>query len=169
MPHIWSKNHPLNKKTIQTLSKIKGINRPVLWRFEKKAIARGVAIGLFFSCMTIVPFQMILAALIAMQLRANLPIAVAMTWVCNPLTIIPITYLNYYVGNLILRGQGSAIVFHSSSWKFYSYEDFWAPMAANIIEFGKAFFVGSIIVASMLAALSYFLIIFLWRSRHPHG
>jgi uncharacterized protein (DUF2062 family) len=165
MPHIWSKNHPLNKKTIKTLSKIKGVNRPGLWRLEKKAVAKGVAIGVFFGCMTIVPFQMILAGLLAIRLRANLPIAIAMTWICNPFTIIPLTYLNYSVGNGLLGAQDSAITFHGSSWKFYSYNDFWAPFMANIVEFGKAFFVGSIIVTSILTTLSYFIVIFLWRLR----
>ena len=45
-----------------------------------------------------VPFQMVLAALGALWRRVNLPLAVALICITNPLTMAPAFYLCYKVG-----------------------------------------------------------------------
>lgn len=68
-----------------------------LWVPCRDSVASGLAIGLFFSMM-FMPFQMLPAALIAMRLKANVPIAMAACWITNPLTVAPALYGQFHLG-----------------------------------------------------------------------
>lgn len=58
---------------------------PELWRFTRRSVPRGVALGLFAAF--IVPLgQIFLAAFMALPARANVPLAAAVTFVTNPFT-----------------------------------------------------------------------------------
>ena len=58
---------------------------PELWRFTRRSVPRGVALGLF--CAFIIPLgQVFLAAFMALPARANMPLAAAVTFVTNPFT-----------------------------------------------------------------------------------
>lgn len=71
-----------------------------LWQFNRRSVAGGVAIGLFFGIL--LPFaQIFLAAIAAIFLRVNLPVAAFSTLVTNPLTFPPIYYLAYRLGDVL--------------------------------------------------------------------
>ena len=58
-----------------------------LWRFTRRSVPRAVFAGLFIGIFLMVPgLQIVGAALMAMPMRANIPIAAAMTFLSNPLT-----------------------------------------------------------------------------------
>ncbi|GGD83715.1 DUF2062 domain-containing protein [Croceicoccus mobilis] len=58
---------------------------PELWRFTRRSVPRGVALGLFAGF--IVPLgQIFLAAFLALPARANVPVATLVTFVTNPFT-----------------------------------------------------------------------------------
>lgn len=58
---------------------------PELWRFTRRSVPRGVALGLFAAF--IIPLgQIFLAAFLALPARANVPLAAAVTFVTNPFT-----------------------------------------------------------------------------------
>jgi len=73
------------------------LERPGVWRFNRRTVAAGAAIGVLFGLATPVA-QIPLAAVMAVALRANLPAAVLGTFVSNPLTALPILLLAYHVG-----------------------------------------------------------------------
>ena len=59
---------------------------PELWRFTRRSVPRGVALGLFAAF--IVPLgQIFLAAFMALPARANVPLAALVTFVTNPFTL----------------------------------------------------------------------------------
>ena len=63
------------------------IRRRGLWRFTRRSVPRGVAIGLFVGIFLMVPgLQIVGAALASAPLRGNIPIAAAMTFLSNPAT-----------------------------------------------------------------------------------
>jgi len=63
------------------------IRHSELWRFTRRSVPRAVAVGLFVGIFLMVPgIQIFGAALLAMPFRANIPVAVAMTFVSNPAT-----------------------------------------------------------------------------------
>ena len=63
------------------------IRHSELWRFTRRSVPRAVFAGLFIGIFLMVPgLQIVGAALLAMPMRANIPIAAAMTFLSNPLT-----------------------------------------------------------------------------------
>ena len=67
------------------------IHDPLLWHFNRRAVARGVAVGAFFGLM--IPVAQIPAAAIAsLLLRGNLWIAAVSTLISNPFTYAPLYY-----------------------------------------------------------------------------
>ncbi len=72
-----------------------------LWHLNRHSIARAVAIGLFWA-MIPMPMQMFASALLAIPLRANLPISVGLVWLTNPITMPPVFYANYKLGTWLL-------------------------------------------------------------------
>jgi len=77
------------------------LRRPWLWHLNRRRTAIGAGIGVFFGFMIPV-LQIAGAALLALVLRANLPVAVLSTLVSNPFTYAPIGVLAYKTGAAIL-------------------------------------------------------------------
>ena len=74
---------------------------PDLWHLGRSSVAWAVSIGLFMAWVP-VPFQMILAAGAAILARCNLPVAVAMVWVSNPVTVAPLFFAAHKLGEWML-------------------------------------------------------------------
>lgn len=75
---------------------------PELWRFTRRSVPRGVALGLFAGF--IIPLgQIFLAAFLAMPARANVPVAALMTFVTNPFTLPFWLYMANRTGSLVLN------------------------------------------------------------------
>lgn len=74
---------------------------PNLWHLSRRSVPGAVSVGLFIAFLPL-PFQMLLAAAVAIVVRVNLPISVALVWVTNPLTIPVVFYAAYRVGAWIL-------------------------------------------------------------------
>jgi len=90
--------------------------RPTLWHLNRRNVAAAFAVGLFFAFVP-VPFQMVLAAGGAIYFNANLPISVAMVWLTNPITIPPIFYFTYLLGNWILGHPASQLSMDNFTWQ----------------------------------------------------
>ncbi len=72
-----------------------------LWMPCRSTVASGVAIGLFFSMVPLIP-QSIFAAILAMRARVNVPFAMAACWVSNPFTNGPIWYAQIQLGQWLI-------------------------------------------------------------------
>jgi hypothetical protein len=86
-------------------------------------------------------------------LGANLPIAMVIIWISNPVTIPPIFFLTYKLGSYILGSEiGEFSV--ELSWQWFSQlgTDILLPLA-----------VGSLLCGAALASSGYFFILYLWR------
>ena len=77
------------------------LHHPNLWHLNRESVAGGVAIGLFAGLVP-GPLQMLTAALLAVPLHRNLPVALVMTLYTNPFTIVPLYVLAYEYGKLLL-------------------------------------------------------------------
>ncbi len=78
---------------------------PKVWRSDKRAIAGGLAVGLFTAFTPTIPFQMLLAAVAAIAFKVNLPIALTACWVTNPLTAVPIYMAARKLGKAMLTAN----------------------------------------------------------------
>lgn len=72
-----------------------------LWHFNRHSLTKAVYIGVL-SAFFPLPGQMPLALIGALAFRANVPMALALTWITNPLTTLPVFYAAYWVGATIL-------------------------------------------------------------------
>lgn len=72
-----------------------------LWSLQRRRVALAVAIGMFAGLMP-GPMQMIMAVILALLFRSNLPVAVACTLYTNPLTYVPLYYLAFELGKRLL-------------------------------------------------------------------
>jgi hypothetical protein len=87
--------------------------RSELWRFTRRSVPRGVAIGLLVGIFLMIPgLQIIGAALMCVPLRGNVPIAAAMTFLSNPATTPFILVASIVIGN--------KLGFHADLTTFYN-------------------------------------------------
>ena len=124
-------------------------------RSVPRAVALGIGVGM------IIPFMhMVIAAILAIPLRANVAIAAATTLLINPLTIPPMYYLAYRVGMWELRAD--AAVMNPSAAEHASGELarflFWIHHASGPIALG----ILTLAIAS--AVVAYALTAIMWRS-----
>lgn len=68
-----------------------------LWMPCRDTVANGLAIGLFFAVIPMIP-QSIFAAVVAMRFKANVPVATGITFLSNPLTNGPIWISQAFLG-----------------------------------------------------------------------
>jgi uncharacterized protein (DUF2062 family) len=64
-------------------------------------VASGLAIGLFFSMMPMIP-QSIVAAILAMRVKANVPFAMAACFISNPFTNVPFWITQIRLGQWLI-------------------------------------------------------------------
>lgn len=129
------------------------LHQPRLWRLNRRSVAGATSVGLFVAFLP-VPFQMVLAALGALWLRVNLPLAVALIFVTNPLTMGPAFYLCYKVGSWLLGTptlQTGKDFEPGIEWLFDQLAIIWQPLVA-----------GSLLIGTVSSIIGYFLAQFLW-------
>ncbi len=102
--------------------------KPDLWHMSRKNVSSATFIGLFCAFLPI-PFQMVVAALFAIWIRANMPISVALVWISNPVTIGPMFFFAYKLGTWLL-GEPMTVtnVEISWSWLFDRFQQIWWPL-----------------------------------------
>jgi uncharacterized protein (DUF2062 family) len=138
------------------------LQHPNLWHLNRHSVAGGVAVGMF-SGLVPGPFQMLTAALLAVPLRVNLPVALATTLYTNPFTIGPLYVLAYLIGRLIMGGEGRVLSPPP--------ELQWSQLGASldaflrwILSMGTPLAVGLVALALGLAALGYACVQIGWRA-----
>lgn len=142
-----------------------------LWHLHRHSVAGGVAIGLFAS-MIPGPVQMLSAALLAVLFKVNLPVAVLLTLISNPFTIVPMYYLAYKIGAVFTdqnsNGIATGLALHDTGLVD------WAPALFNwVASLGKPLAIGLPVFALLLALLGYFAthgawwlyVVLAWRKR----
>ncbi len=125
---------------------------PKLWHVQHEAVARGAAIGVFWAFAAPVA-QLILAAAHSVWWRANIPVAMAVTLITNPLTIGFWLYLAYEVGGFLIGAPPLVSRADSSS------------TLAWLTAMGWPAVIGMAIFAVGGAALAYLLVKLGWRLR----
>ena len=99
------------------------------------------------------PFQTLYAAAVAIIIRANLPISVALVWITNPVTMGPMLYFAYKIGAWTLGvPAGHFHVELSMEW-----------VKNEMILIWKPFVLGLLMVSIGGAILGFFTVRILWR------
>jgi uncharacterized protein (DUF2062 family) len=139
-----------NEKSLQFLGQL--LHDPNLWHMNRYSVSGAFGIGLFVAYMPI-PFQSLPAALLAIAFRVNLPIAIMLVWVSNPLTIPPMFYMAYEVGAKLTGADMSHFRFEPTlDWLFLELGARWRPFLA-----------GCLFMGSLLGLAGFFGMQLLWR------
>ncbi len=137
----------------------KRILRSDLWRFNRRSVPRGVALGMLVGI--IVPFaQILFAALLCVNLRANVPVAGLTTFITNPFTTPFIWVIAYKLGESILRFD--SMLYTQPVSTAIAQTDV-EQMIQWLTGHGLALGFGLIVLAVIASAVSYLLASFLWR------
>ena len=80
-----------------------------------RSLARGTAVGVFIGFAPVMPFKAMLILLLTVLTRASTVAGLlACTIICNPLTYLPLYYLAWWLGDLLLPGRASWAVLRAS-------------------------------------------------------
>lgn len=136
---------------------------PALWRLSRRTVAGGMAVGLLCGLIP-GPFQMIAAGLLAVLMRWNAPVAMAVTFYTNPFTIIPIYLLAYRLGLVIIEPgeplDRAAIT--PPDFDITQMGDSFAALWQWMVSLGWPLALGLVALGVILAVAGYFIVWFGW-------
>jgi len=128
------------------------LHEPNLWHLNRKSVSVAFAVGLFF-CWVPVPFQMVLAAAVAIIVHSNLPISVGLVWISNPVTMPPMFYFAYKLGAWVLGTPELDFTFELSlEW-----------LKTEMLAIWKPFLTGCFTLGVISSALGFTAIRLAWR------
>lgn len=136
------------------------LRHPNLWHLNRRSAAGAAALGMICGLVP-GPLQMLSAALLAVWLRVNLPLALFATLYTNPFTIVPLYLLAHRIGSLILGADGVEVALppfpemHSHEWFYEAWE--W------LLALGQPLLLGLPVLALGLALIAYFGVLLGWR------
>jgi uncharacterized protein (DUF2062 family) len=123
---------------------------PDLWKPSANRVAAGVANGFFWAMMPI-PFQMLPSGISAYAFRFNVPAAISVVWITNPVTWPVILYWQYRLGAWILGVEAEPVKSMET-------------MLAMLANVPLPLLLGCLISGGVIAPVSYVVVMFLWRT-----
>ena len=131
----------------------KHLHDPDLWKWNKRTISKALAIGLFCAFLPL-PLHTLLAAAFAVVFSANILLSMALVWVNNPITMVPIYYFIYKIGSYII---GTEVDPNFTFTIDYLMETF--------VTTASTLWVGGLIVSIITAILGYTAILSIYKYR----
>ena len=131
--------------------------RSYLWSFRGKTVIPALFWGLWIAMLPIVGLQMLVVFFLAILLRTNLPVIVALQWISNPLTMGPIYFADYQIGMTFLHLVGvdyerNKLLKRTYDWSDFSYSDLWA-----LVDTFPPMMIGGSIIGIFLGVVAVFL------------
>lgn len=128
------------------------IHEPNLWHLNRRSVSLAFFIGFFLAFLPF-PFQMLAAAALAILFRANLPVAVSLVWITNPLTIAPMSYFSYRVGITILQIPEQD----------FNIELTWEWLTSGLSHIWEPLLLGSFVCGTVSGIIAFIGIRLFWR------
>ena len=133
--------------------------RSELWRFTRRSVPRGVALGLFVGVM--IPLaHFVVAAFLAVFIRANIPSALAATFIGFPVIYLALLALAYKIGEFLLHVDAMTGIQPISETMQTTQTD---HLLQRLTGAGLETALGLLVIASVLASLGYVLSGIFWR------
>ena len=148
-----------DESKLQWWSSPRGLLRHILGLDDTHhSIAMGTTVGMWIGMTPTVGIQMILVMITAFLtkpfLHFNRIAALITVYISNPVTMVPIYYMNYKVGTVFYHGDYTIEDFR----KILQYEDFsgwWRTIVELFVGIGVPLVIGTFIVATLCAAVTY--------------
>ncbi len=124
---------------------------------NRHAVSKGMMVGLFVAFIPM-PMQMLAIVFLQPLFRFNLPLAVALVWITNPVTMPFIYYVEYVTGGWLLHYDSLQPVHMSVEWFRDNFDNIMVPL-----------YTGTLFYSTIFAALGYYTVQCLWvRSVRRH-
>lgn len=140
------------------------LHHPRLWHVNRRGIAMGLAVGVFFGLLMPVA-QILFAAVAALVLRANIPAAVGSTLITNPVTFAPVYYAAYHLGAWMLGHADVPLAEVDLEHVAAKTETGLALWMDRLATVGPPLALGLLTLAVSLSVLIYFAVHWAWRLR----
>ena len=107
-----------------------------LWHMNAQSVPEAFFWGAVCSFLPI-PFQMVPCLLFCIWRRCNIPIAIAIVWISNPITMGPMMYFAYEVGTWI-TGETVTLTTIELSWDWLvlRLKEIWLPLIVGCLTCG---------------------------------
>lgn len=138
-----------------------------LWHLNRNSLIRAIFVGVMCAFFPL-PGQMPLALMGALAFRANIPMSIALTWLTNPLTGLPVYWFAYLVGATLLGEPAiglrtvGVVLTDTTVWLFHNGAN---PFIGQQIFSLKVFALGLVVtglLTSLILSLAFSLF---WRYR----
>ena len=124
---------------------------------NRHSVAKGVLVGLFIAFIPM-PAQMVAIVFLQPLFRFNLPLAIAMVWITNPLTMPFIYFVEYKTGAFLLGIHDIPPVSMHLQWFQDNFDNIVVPL-----------YTGAFFYSTLFAAAGYYAVQHLWiRSVRDH-
>ncbi|HEX2764198.1 MAG TPA: DUF2062 domain-containing protein [Allosphingosinicella sp.] len=160
----WARKNMPTREGLARSRWIKPFGQRVLhsefWRFTRRSVPRGVAIGLLVGIFLMIPgLQIVGSALMCIPLRGNIPVAALMTFLTNPFTT-PFVLL-------AALEVGGRLGFHTDIASFNALRERGAGarqwLAWLLSDAAPGLVSGLFVIASLCALVGYLASILVWR------
>jgi hypothetical protein len=112
------------------------IFEPNLWHMNRYSVSHGVLIG-SICCFLPMPFQMLPCAVLCALRKCNIPIAIAIVWISNPVTMAPMMYFAYRIGAWLTGSEPDlGNIELSFQWLGLSLAEIWQPLILGCLICG---------------------------------
>jgi len=105
---------------------------------NRRSIAKGILVGLFIAFIPM-PGQMVAIVLLQPLLRFNLPLAIALVWITNPLTMPFIYVVEYQTGAFLLGIRDLPPVSMHLQWFQDNFDEIVLPLYAGALFYSTLF------------------------------
>ena len=113
--------------------------------------------GIWIAMLPIVGIQMLVAFFIALIVRANLPMIVALQWISNPFTVAPIYFADYEIGLTLLDLLTIDYPRNEILTAKYDWAEFEFSRIGTLLDTFPPMFLGGSVLGISLGVLSVFL------------
>ncbi|MEE9391873.1 MAG: DUF2062 domain-containing protein [Planctomycetota bacterium] len=151
----WRKTYDATFGALWRLVYGKLIQPVLVIRDSSHALALGLALGMFVAMTPTVGVQMPMVFVLASVFGANRLAGIAIVWISNPVTVVPFYYGYYLIGRLILGGNEVSYEDVGAVLKPREGESSWDALLHLFEVFGWPLWLGSFIVAVVLALPTY--------------
>ena len=140
--------------------------RPILQLNDSPhSISLGITLGLFVGLTPTVGIQMVVVVIFGTLIRANRLAAVCVVWISNVFTVVPLYYLFYLTG-IVLLGRESMTYAELSEIVAPSKDrSAWEYVTHIFDELGWPLWIGSLLIATVASVPTYFLCFRFFRRR----
>lgn len=115
------------------------LHDPNLFHLNRHSVSAAFFVGIFVAFIP-APGQMPLAAAAALFVRCNLPIAVALVWITNPVTMPAIFFSCYQLGRWMMQMEPAAAPFEFTlEWLLNEVRLIWKPFVLGCLTSGLVF------------------------------